>query len=26
MKKHERVWFATGAEIVDAYERANPTG
>ena len=26
MKKHERVWFATGSEIIDAYERANPTG
>src|SRR5262249_29905303 len=26
MKKHERVWFATGAEIVDAYQRANPSG
>jgi len=26
MKKHERVWFATGTEIIDAYERANPTG
>ena len=24
MKKHERVWFATGSEIIDAYERANP--
>jgi hypothetical protein len=24
MKKHERVWFATAGEIVDAYERANP--
>jgi peptidoglycan/xylan/chitin deacetylase (PgdA/CDA1 family) len=22
MKKHERVWFATGSEIVDAYRRA----
>jgi peptidoglycan/xylan/chitin deacetylase (PgdA/CDA1 family) len=22
MKKHERVWFATGSEIVEAYERA----
>ena len=21
MKKHERVWFATGSEIVDAYQR-----
>ena len=19
MKKHERVWFATGSEIIDAY-------
>ncbi|HKA71693.1 MAG TPA: polysaccharide deacetylase, partial [Xanthobacteraceae bacterium] len=26
MKKHERVWFATGGEIIDAYEHANPTG
>ena len=26
MKKHDRVWFATGGEIIDAYERANPTG
>ena len=26
MKKHERVWFATGGEIIDAYQRANPTG
>jgi hypothetical protein len=24
MKKHERVWFATAGEIVDAYELANP--
>jgi allantoinase len=24
MKKHERVWFATAGEIVDAYERVNP--
>jgi peptidoglycan/xylan/chitin deacetylase (PgdA/CDA1 family) len=24
MKKHDRVWFATGGEIIDAYERANP--
>ena len=24
MKKHERVWFATGGEIIDAYQRANP--
>jgi allantoinase len=23
MKKHERVWFATAGEIVDAYERVN---
>jgi peptidoglycan/xylan/chitin deacetylase (PgdA/CDA1 family) len=22
MKKHERVWFATGTEIIDAYQRA----
>lgn len=26
MKKHERVWFATGSEIIDAYQRANPVG
>ena len=26
MKKHERVWFATGSEIIDAYQRANPSG
>jgi len=26
MKKQERVWFATGSEIIDAYVRANPTG
>ena len=26
IKKHERVWFATGGEIVDAYQRANPVG
>ena len=26
MKKHDRVWFATGGEIIDAYERANPAG
>ena len=25
MKKQERVWFATGGEIIDAYLRANPT-
>ena len=24
MKKHERVWFATAGEIVDAYESVNP--
>ena len=24
IKKHPRVWFATGSEIIDAYERANP--
>jgi len=23
MKKHERVWFATGSEIIDAYQRAS---
>jgi hypothetical protein len=22
MQKHERVWFATGSEIIDAYQRA----
>ena len=22
MKRHERVWFATGSEIIDAYQRA----
>jgi len=22
MKKHEKVWFATGGEIIDAYQRA----
>ena len=26
MKKHERVWFATGSEIVDAYRRATGAG
>jgi allantoinase len=26
MKKHDRVWFATGSEIIDAYQRANPVG
>jgi peptidoglycan/xylan/chitin deacetylase (PgdA/CDA1 family) len=26
MKKQERVWFATGSEILDAYLRANPAG
>jgi allantoinase len=26
MKKHDRVWFATGGEIIDAYQRANPVG
>jgi len=26
MKKNEGVWFATGGEIIDAYQRANPTG
>jgi peptidoglycan/xylan/chitin deacetylase (PgdA/CDA1 family) len=24
IKKHERVWFATGSEIIDAYQRAHP--
>jgi allantoinase len=26
MKKNDAVWFATGSEIIDAYQRANPTG
>ena len=26
IKKHERVWFATGSEIIDAYERAHQAG
>jgi allantoinase len=26
MKKDDRVWFATGSEIIDAYEKANPVG
>jgi allantoinase len=26
IKKHDRVWFATGSEIIDAYQRANPVG
>jgi allantoinase len=26
IKKHERVWFATGSEIIAAYQRANPIG
>ena len=26
IKKQERVWFATGTEIIDDYERAHPTG
>ena len=26
IKKHDGVWFATGGEIIDAYERVNPTG
>ncbi len=26
MKKDDRVWFATGSEIIDAYERINPAG
>jgi peptidoglycan/xylan/chitin deacetylase (PgdA/CDA1 family) len=25
MKQHERVWFATGSEIVDAYRQARPS-
>ena len=24
MKRHDHVWFATGSEIIDAYQRANP--
>jgi allantoinase len=24
MKKYDRVWFATGSEIIDAYQRARP--
>jgi allantoinase len=26
MKKNDKVWFATGSEIIDAYEKANPVG
>ena len=26
MRKNDAVWFATGSEIIDAYQRANPTG
>jgi peptidoglycan/xylan/chitin deacetylase (PgdA/CDA1 family) len=26
IKKHDRVWFATGSEIIEAYERAHPMG
>jgi peptidoglycan/xylan/chitin deacetylase (PgdA/CDA1 family) len=26
MKKHDKVWFATAGEIIDAFHRANPTG
>jgi allantoinase len=26
IKKHDRVWFATGSEIIDAYQRAHPVG
>jgi allantoinase len=26
MKKNDGVWFATAGEIIDAYQRANPTG
>jgi hypothetical protein len=22
MKRHDRVWFATGGEIIDAYQQA----
>jgi peptidoglycan/xylan/chitin deacetylase (PgdA/CDA1 family) len=25
MKKQQRVWFATGSEIIDAYQHANPS-
>jgi hypothetical protein len=24
IKKRDRVWFATGGEIIDAYERVRP--
>jgi peptidoglycan/xylan/chitin deacetylase (PgdA/CDA1 family) len=24
IRKHDRVWFATGSEIIDAYQRATP--
>jgi tripartite-type tricarboxylate transporter receptor subunit TctC len=26
MQKNDAVWFATGGEIIDAYQRANSTG
>ena len=26
MQKNDAVWFATGGEIIDAYQRAHPTG
>ena len=26
IKKNDGVWFATGSEIIDAYQRANPSG
>jgi allantoinase len=26
IKKHDRVWLATGSEIIDAYQRAHPVG
>lgn len=26
IKKHEQVWFATGSEIIDAYQRVHPVG
>ena len=26
MQKNDAVWFATGGEIIDAYQRTNPTG
>ena len=26
IKEHERVWFATGSEIVEAYQSVHATG